>query len=326
MEKRKFGKSGLETSAIGFGGWEMGKGQYGPIDEKEAIAAAHRAIDLGVTLFDSAAVYGWGAGEEMMGRALKGRRDKVILVTKGGRVWNLKTDERRSDSSPEVLNKGLEESLRRLQTDYIDLFLIHWPDPTRPMGVPMGVFAKWKEQGKIRYGGVSNFSVQQMEDCLKVFPITCNQVGYNMFDRRTEAEVLPFCQKHGVGVMSYGSLSYGLLTGTMTSQTRFGEDDWRRSGKAFSLPIFEGEHFQKNLAVVEKLKKVARAKGVTLPQMAVAWVLSNPALTVALTGIRRPAEIEENVKGVGLKLTAQEKKEIDAAFEGSFAPYRQTPA
>ena len=321
MEKRRFGKSDLETSVIGFGGWEMGKGQYGFVDEKEAIAAVHKAIDLGVTQFDTAAVYGWGAGEEMMGRALKGRRDRVVLVTKGGRLWDLQTNERRSDSSRAFLEKGLEESLRRLQTDYVDLFLIHWPDTTRSFQEPMEVFARWKEQGKIRYGGVSNFSVDQLKECLRYFPLVCDQVGYNIFDRRAEAQVLPFCRENGLGVMAYGSLSYGLLTGTMTSETRFAEDDWRSSGQAFSLPIFQGEDFKRNLQVVERLKALARAHGRTVAQLAVAWVLSNPALTVALTGIRRPAEIEENVKGADWKLTAEDKAAVDTAF-GDWKPYR----
>jgi len=314
METRSFGTSDLKTSAIGFGGWPMGRGQYGPIDEKEAIAAVHRAIDLGVTLFDTAAVYGWGVGEEMMGHALKGHRHDVVLVTKGGRRWEREANIRASDSSRQFLEQGLEESLRRLQTDYVDLFLIHWPDENRPFEEPMDVFARWQREGKIRYGGVSNFSVPQMEECLRYFPIACDQVGYNLFDRRPEDEIIPFCQENGLGFMAYGSLSYGLLTGTMTPDTDFGEDDWRRTRRAFGLPIFEGEHFLRNLTVVERLKEIASGHGKTVAQLAIAWVLSNPALTVALAGIRKPAEIEENVKAADWHLTQEEKAEIEAAF------------
>ena len=314
METRSFGNSNLETSVIGFGGWPMGRGQYGPIDEKEVTAAVHRAIDVGITLFDTAAVYGWGAGEEIMGRALKGHRHDVVLVTKGGRRWDPEANIRGNDSSRQFLEQGLEESLRRLQTDYVDLFLIHWPDEDRPFQEPMEVFARWRKEGKIRYGGVSNFSVAQMQECLEHFPIACNQVGYNLFDRRREAEAIPFCREKGVGVMAYGSLSYGLLTGTMTPDTDFGEDDWRRSRQAFGLPIFEGEHYTRNLAIVERLKEVASGHGKTVAQLAIAWVLSNPALTVALTGIRRPAEIEENVEAADWHLTQEEKAEIEAAF------------
>jgi len=293
----------------------MGMLQYGPVNEREVIAAAHRAMDLGVTLFDTAAVYGWGMGEEMMGRALKGRRDKAVVVTKGGRKWIRETNERGNDSSRAFLEKGLEESLRRLQTDYVDLFLIHWPDTNRPFREPMEVFADWKRQGKIRYGGVSNFSQSQMAECLKHFPIACDQMGYNLFDRRAEAELLPFCRKQGLGVMTYGSLSYGLLTGAMTKDVQFDEDDWRFPRVAFGLPIFQGEYLWKNLETVQRLKEIASGHGKTVAQLAIAWVLSNPTVTVALTGIRKPTEIEENAGAAGWRLTPQEKAEMEAAFK-----------
>jgi aryl-alcohol dehydrogenase-like predicted oxidoreductase len=316
MEYRKFGNSDLESSAVGFGGWPMGRGQYGPIDEGEAIAAVHRAMELGVTLFDSAAAYGWGAGEEMMGRALRGRRHEVVLVTKGGRKWDPETDERRSDSSREFLEQGLEESLRRLQTDYIDLFMIHWPDESRSFEEPMEVFSRWQGEGKVRYGGVSNFSAAQVEECLKYFPIVCNQVGYHLFDRRPEGDVLPFCREHGVGIMTYGSLAHGLLTGTLTPETKFSPDDERSRGIMFGQPLFQGEHYLRNLEVVERLKAIAAARERTVAQLAVAWVLSNPAVTLALTGIRRPSEIEENIGAAGWKLSDEERAEIEATFEG----------
>ena len=208
----------------------------------------------------------------------------------------------------------LEGSLKRLQTDYIDLCLIHWPDESRPFSEPMEVFSKWKEEGKIRYGGVSNFSVAQMEESLKTFPIICNQVGYNLFDRRPEDKMVPFCREHGLGIMAYGSLSFGLLTGTMTADTKFEEDDWRRNLQAFGLPIFEGEHFIRNLEIVERLKKIAASQGKSIAQLAVAWVLSNPTVAVALTGARKPSEIEENVVAGDWNLTDEVKTEIETAF------------
>lgn len=317
MEYRRFKNSNLETSVIGLGGWPMGRGQYGSFDENEVIKSVHKALDLGVTLFDTAQVYGWGAGEEIMGRALKGKRHDCIIVTKSGLRWdpdNPSNIER--DSSKEFLNKMLENSLRRLQTDYIDLFLIHWPDENRPFSEPMEVFGKWKEEGKIRYGGVSNFSMAQMEESLKTFPIICNQVGYNLFDRRPEEEIFPFCREHGLGIMAYGSLSFGLLTGTMTADTKFEEDDWRRGLKAFGLPIFEGEHFVHNLEIVERLKKIAASQGRSIAQLAIAWVLSNPTVTVALTGVRKSSEIEENVVASDWKLADEVKAEIETAFAG----------
>jgi len=178
----------------------------------------------------------------------------------------------------------------------------------------MEVFSRWKEEGKIRYGGVSNFSVAQMEESLKTSPIICNQVGYNLFDRRPEEEIFPFCREHGLGIMAYGSLSYGLLTGTMTADTKFEEDDWRRNLQAFGLPIFEGEHFVRNLEMVERLKKIAASQGKSIAQLAVAWVLSNPTVTVALTGVRKPSEIEENVVASDWKLADEVKAEIETAF------------
>ncbi len=319
MEYRRFGNSDLETSVIGLGGWPMGRGHYGSFDENEVIKTVHKALDLGVTLFDTAQIYGWGVGEDILGQALRGKRHDCIIVTKSGLSWpdnpSLKTErETKRDSSKEFLNKMLQGSLRRLQTDYIDLFLIHWPDTSRPFSEPMEVFGKWKEEGKIRFGGVSNFSVAQMEESLKTFPIICNQVGYNLLDRRPEGEIFPFCREHDLGTMAYGSLSYGLLTGTMTADTKFEEDDWRRSLRAFGLPIFEGEHFHRNLEIVARLKETAASQDKSIAQLAVAWVLSNPTVTVALTGVRKPSEIDENVVAGDWKLTDETKSEIEAAF------------
>ncbi len=315
MEKRRLGESGPEVSVIGFGCWTLGKGQFGFTDKKEATEAIHRAIDRGVNLFDTAAVYGWGTSEELLGRALRGRRHEVILSTKGGRRWDRRTGTRANDSSREFLERGLEESLARLQTDYVDVFMIHWPDVSRPFTEPMELLARWQEQGKIRYGGVSNFSSEQVGECLKHFSIVCNQVGYHLFDRRLESTALPFCNERGVGIMTYGSLAHGLLTGTFTPVTKFAEDDERIKGVLFGQPLFQGKHYLRNLEIVEELKEIAAARGKTVAQLAVAWVLSNPAVTLALTGIRKASEIEENVGAAGWILTDEEKAEIEASFE-----------
>jgi len=311
MEYRRFKNSELETSVIGLGGWPMGRGQYGSFDENEVIKTVHKALDLGVTLFDTAQGYGWGAGEEIMGRALSGKRHDCIIVTKSG-VYRDPNNPRKleRDSSKEFLNKMLEGSLRRLQTDYIDLFLIHHPDTSRPFSEPMEVFGKWKEEGKIRYGGVSNFSVAQMEEALETFPIICNQVGYNLFNRQPEEEIFPFCREHGLGIMTYGTLSAGLLTGTITADTKFEGNDGRRN-------VFKGEHFIRNLEIVERLKKIAASQDKSIAQLAVTWVLSNPTVTVALTGVKKPSHIAENVVADDWKLTDEVKAEIESAFAGS---------
>ena len=312
MQYRNFGKSDLVTSAIGFGGWPMGRGSYGSFDEDEVVRAIHAGIDLGVTLFDTAAVYGAGEGEKLLGKALEGKRDQVVLVSKGGRVVG--TSER--NSSRESLTQGLEDSLRRLRTDYLDLYLIHWPDESRPFSEPMEAFAEFQRQGKIRYGGVSNFSPDQMRESLLTFPIVCNQVGYHLFDFRPEPEIFPFCQERGVGTMAYGPLAHGLLTGTMTPDTEFEADDWRRGLSAFGQPLFKGEDFLRNLEKVDRLKEIAADNGKTVAQLALAWVLSNPVMSVALAGTRRLAEIEENVRAADWVMTEDEREEIRAVATG----------
>jgi len=300
MRTRSFGTSDLVTSVIGFGSWPMGRGHYGAFDDSEAIAAVRAALDAGVTLYDTAAVYGWGASEELIGRALGTDRKEIVLVTKGGLVPNESIPggfPPLRDSSKTTVLTGIEESLQRLGTDYVDLYLIHWPDEGRPFDEPMEALLEAQQAGKIRYGGVSNFSPTQMSECLETFPIVCNQVGYHLFDRRPEPEVFPFVREHGLGVMAYGPMAHGLLTGAFTPDTEFAEDDWRRSLQAFGQPIFEGEHFARNLRIVDRLKKIAGDNGKTVAQLAIAWVLSERVVSVALCGARQPAEIIEDIGG-----------------------------
>ena len=316
MHYKNFGNSDLKTSAVGFGGWPMGRGHYGSFDENQVIRAIHRSIELGVTLFDTAAVYGWGEGEKLLGRAIADRRNDVILVSKGGLRWDEVGGPSIRDSSRESLTKSLDESLTRLGVDCIDLYLIHWPDESRPMSEPMEAFADFQKQGKIRYGGVSNFSPAQMADCLEVFPIIANQVGYHLFDFRPEPEIIPFCSDSGMGIMAYGSLAHGLLTGAMTPDTTFEADDWRRSLTAFGQPIFQGQTFLDNLAKVENLKTIAADKGMTVAQLALSWVASEPTVSVGLVGTRRPEEMEENVRALEWRMTASEREEIRAVITG----------
>lgn len=317
MRYCKFGNSDLETSVIGFGGWPMGRGHYGAFDDQVVVNAIHSALDHGITLFDTAAIYGWGEGEKLMGKALKEKRDKVVLVSKGGlEISKSSPTPTPRNSSRESLTIGLEESLRNLQTDYLDLYLIHWPDETRPFSEPMEAFADFQRQGKIRFGGVSNFSPSQMEESLKTFQIICNQVGYHLFDMRPEEEIFPFCKEHGLGTMAYGSLSHGLLTGTMTPDTEFAIDDWRRTLIAFGQPLFQGEHFLTNLSKVEELKDFAAGNGKTVAQLALSWVLSNPVVSVALVGARKPEEIEENIHAADWILTDEERKKINDIVHG----------
>ena len=316
MRYKKFGNSDLETSVVGFGGWPMGRGHYGSFDDDEVVRAIHHSIDLGVTLFDTAAVYGWGEGEKLLGRAIEGKRDDIVLVSKGGLFWDAPGAPSQRNSSREALARGLDESLSNLGTDYLDLYLIHWPDESRPMSEPMEAFADFQRQGKIRYGGVSNFSPQQMADCLDVFPIVTNQVGYHLFDFRPEPGIMPFVRDNGMGIMAYGSLAHGLLTGAMTPDTTFEDDDWRRSLQAFGQPIFEGQNFLDNLAKVETLKDIAADRGLTVAQLALAWVASEETVSVALVGTRRPEEMEENARAADWQMTPSEREEIRAVVTG----------
>ena len=314
MRKRMFGNSGLETSVIGYGGWPMGRGMYGDFDDDEAIRAARASYEEGVTLFDTAAVYGWGYGENLMGKALKGIRENVVLVTKGAREWVRDNPDRRSatvsDSDPKRLLTSIDESLKRLQTDYIDLFLIHWPDHNRAFSEPMDALEKAKAAGKIRYTGGSNFSVEMMAESRDSSPIVTNQIGYHIFDRRPEAEVMPFVKENGMGIMAYGSLSHGLLTGTWDADKTFSEDDWRRGGANFGINSWGPENLAANVAVVEKLKVIAADHGKTIPQLAIAWVLANDTVSVALAGSVTPGEATDNIGG-DWEMSRELKKEID---------------
>ena len=314
MRKRMFGNSGLETSVIGYGGWPMGRGMYGDFDDDEAIRAARASYEEGVTLFDTAAVYGWGYGENLMGKALKGIRENVVLVTKGAREWVRDNPDRRSatvsDSDPKRLLTSIDESLKRLQTDYIDLFLIHWPDHNRAFSEPMDALEKAKAAGKIRYTGVSNFSVEMMAESRDSSPIVTNQIGYHIFDRRPEAEVMPFVKENGMGIMAYGSLSHGLLTGTWDADKTFSEDDWRRGGANFGINSWGPENLAANVAVVEKLKVIAADHGKTIPQLAIAWVLANETVSVALAGSVTPSEATDNIGG-DWDMSVDLKNEID---------------
>ena len=258
MQYRKMGASDLEVSAIGFGCWEMGGTQYGEVDDAEEIAAVHRAIDLGVTLFDTAAIYGQGYSEVVLGRALGARRKEVVLVTKGGLVWDGRTSgSSRRDSSYWALTQGLEASLHRLGTDYVDLFLIHWPDVNTPMDEAARGLQAILDSGKARYVGVSNFSAAQLRAIRQHVPVCANQVGYNLFDRRWEREMFPTARELGVGVMAYGPMAHGLLTGAFTRDTKFVDWDWRSRGTAFGQALFTPENFPRNVEVADRLKEVA---------------------------------------------------------------------
>lgn len=314
MEQRRFGNTDLVCSAIGFGTWEMSTTMYGEIDVQEASRAVGQAIDHGITLFDTAEIYGPFHSEEILAKALGSRRQEIVLVTKVGFAYDEEGKSIGRSSRYDYVIKRTEGCLKRLNTDVIDLMLIHWPDHHTPFAEPMRALEKLKADGKIRYYGVSNFTVPMMEECQQHGNLTANQVGYHLYDRRMERAVLPYCQANNIGYMAYGSLGFGLCTGAFTPETTFVDWDWRSKGSAFGLPLFERENFLKEIRVTNRLKELAARYGKSVAQLAIAWVLGNPAVTVALVGMRNEQELKENVAAADWQLSAEDRAEIDRIF------------
>lgn len=326
MEIRRFGSSDLESSAIGFGTWEMSMRQYGHIDAAEAARAVHSAIDHGITLFDTSETYGPFTSEALLGEALGKRRKEVTLVTKVGFTFcddpehpgAMKTDQR--DSSAANIIAHAEGCLRRLNTDTIDLLLLHWHDHSTPQAETIGALQTLRQAGKIRHYGVSNYNLAMLRDSQRHGQLTANQVGFHLFDRRVQAEVLPYCRAQGIGFMAYGSLAFGLLAGAFSPATQFVSWDWRSRGDAFGLPLFQREHFLRALRVVERLKALAGDYGKSAAQLAIAWLLGQAGLTVALVGMRNERELKENVAAADWRLTAADYAAIDRIFAEEGAP------
>jgi aryl-alcohol dehydrogenase-like predicted oxidoreductase len=324
MQYRKLGESGPEVSVIGFGCWETG-GSYGAFDEEEVNRAVGQALDLGVTLFDTARGYGAGRSERLLGQALGSRRHEAIVVTKCGIPTRPDQKERR-DSRYDAIMKDVELSLGDLGMDYVDVLLQHWPDPDTPIEESMRALNDLRQAGKARYVGVSNFHPHMLQEAKRYAPIITNQVGYNLFDRRWERQMFPTARELGLGVMAYGPMAHGLLTGAFTRDTAFDDTDWRRRGSLFGQQLLTPEHLPRNVEVVEELKGVARDLGTTLTPLAIAWVLRDPVVSVALSGTRRPAEIEENVRALDVRLTPDALERIDRVMAGASGQSDQLPS
>src|SRR5438552_4673233 len=314
MEFRQFGRTGLKVSAVGFGCWEIG-GTYGRIDESQFQRAVAQAIDGGIICFDTAEAYGMGVSEEALARALGGRRNDVVIATKFG-VGYEEMPNRRDSSRARVL-ASIDNSLKRLHTDHIDIYLVHWPDPNTPLEETMAALDEIERQGKVRYIGVSNFRLAQIEEAMRLRRVDVVQYAWNMFDRRMQVEIFPYCAAQQIGVMAYGSLAYGMLSGTFHAGMQFEESDWRsKGGMLGSLNLFRNlfgaEHFPRNLAAVEELKPLAAKYGKSLPQFALRWTLSNPIVGTALVGFRTPTEVTENLGALGWEISNVDMAEIDA--------------
>jgi aryl-alcohol dehydrogenase-like predicted oxidoreductase len=308
----------VPSSRIGFGTWPIGgtlrKGDYGEVDDREGELAVLDAIERGVTNFDTAPSYGRGRAERFLGRVLRGRRHSVTLVSKCGNRW-LPAERRWEHSSSYAgIMTSVDESLRRLRTDFLDLLLIHVPDTERGPDEPMRAFETLRRAGKVRATGVSNFTDALMADYLRHGPLDAVELGYGLFDRRLEAGVMPAAKRSGLSVLTFGALAYGLLGGGWRSDTRFPAGDWRAKGTPMGLPLFTPEHLPQNVSVAEGLRVIARTIGASLPQLAIAWALQNPAVDIVLVGIRTRAELAEDLGALDLTLSSDVMAEIEIAM------------
>jgi len=305
VEYREIGKTGVKVSAVGFGCWAMGASGWGPVDDKESIEAVHKALDTGITFFDTAPGYGFGHSEQVLGKALGKRRKEIFLATKCGIDWD-KDGRIFRNSKPEYIRKDCERSLKNLKTDCIDLLQVHWPDEKVPLADTMGEMLKLQKEGKIRFIGVSNFSVEQMKECQKYVELVSLQPPYSMLNRTIEAEIVPFCLEQKISILAYSPIQQGLLTGKYTPDTTFPQDDMRAHN-----PLFKGEVFKIILNTVDILRTIASKYNRTMTQFAINWVLCNPAVTVAIVGAKRPAQVQENAGGAGWKISEEDLKRVN---------------
>ncbi len=313
MEQRVLGNSNLSISVLGIGAWAMGGGNWkfgwGPQDDGESIAAIHTALDAGVNWIDTAAVYGLGHAEMVVGHAVKERTDKPLIFTKCARVWNENREIGKRLKRDSVMRE-CEDSLSRLGVDVIDLYQIHWPEPDEEIEEGWEACARLKEQGKVRWIGVSNFSVPQMERIADIAAITSLQPPYNMLVRGIEDAQLPYCQRNGIGVIGYSPMRSGLLTGKMTAEriAAMPADDHRQH-----VPDFQEPKLTKNLALVEVLRDIGNAHGASPGEVAISWTLRHPAITGAIVGMRNAAQAKGVLGAASLKLSAEELDRIEAA-------------
>jgi aryl-alcohol dehydrogenase-like predicted oxidoreductase len=318
MKISQLGSSDLWLTPIGFGAWAVGGGNWamswGPQDDSASIAAIHKAIDLGVNWIDTAAIYGLGHSEEIVGKAVKESHVKPFIFTKCGMVWNEKGEIKRTLLE---IRREVEDSLRRLQVEAIDLYQIHWPVEDQDIEEGWTTMADLQREGKVRHIGVSNFSVAQMERCRAIAPIVSLQPPYSMINRTAEAELLPFCLDRAIGVINYAPMHSGLLTGAMTKErvANLPADDFRRNAKNYQEPLLS-----RNLTIAGFLKQVGSRHGVSAGVVAIAWTLANPAITGAIAGGRSPEQVEGVWPAATFRLSRDEMQEIQAFLEAYPAP------
>ncbi len=312
MQTRKFGKTGMETTPIGFGSWAVGgsgwAAGWGPQDDEESVAAIRRALELGVNWIDTAAVYGLGHSEEVVARALEGVSERPYVFTKCSMVWD-ENGEIGHSLKAESVKRECENSLRRLRTDAIDLYQIHWPNPDEEIEEGWSAMAELKQEGKVRHIGVSNFDVSQMKRAQEIAPVESLQPPYSMLSREIEDEILSYCQENGIAVIVYSPMKSGLLTGKMTKERAesLPEDDWRSRAPAFQEP-----QLSRNLELVELLKEIGGRHDASPGEVAIAWTLRHPAVTGAIVGGRQPDQVDGIIGAAELRLSDDEIDEIEA--------------
>lgn len=316
MEYRKIANSDLELSTVTFGAWAAGGWMWGGTEQNDAVNAIKAAYDLGVTSIDTAPIYGQGTSEEIVGEAIKDiPRDKVQILTKYGMRWDLEKGDfafKSKDNNGNDINiykyagkesilKECEDSLRRLGTDYIDLYQIHWPDPTTPIQESMEAVEQLIKDGKVKYAGVCNYDAAQLEEAMNYVNVISDQVPYSMVKRDIERGVVPFTIENNKAILAYSPLERGLLTGKMKPGYEFNEGDHRKG-----LPYFTDENIEKTNEFLEKIKTLANDKDATLAQLVIRWTVEQPGITIALVGARNPEQATQNAKAMDIDLTDQE--------------------
>lgn len=332
MRTRPLGPSGIEASVIGLGTWAIGGWMWGGADEAQSVRAIRAALDAGISLIDTAPVYGFGVAERVVAKAIEGRRDRVVLATKCGLVWDTDRGEHFFDSNedaitdgpaarrvrrylgPDSIRREVEASLARLGTDRIDLFQTHWQDPTTPIDDTMGTLLDLRRQGKIRAIGVSNATPQQMDRYRRLGPLDSDQEKYSMIDRAMDQTNLPWCQRHRTAFLSYSTLALGLLTGKITADRAFGPGDLRANN-----PRFTPENLRRIDAFMAELRPIAQAHRATPGQTVLAWTLAQPGVTHTLVGARTPGQAIENAAAGDLLLTSDQIAQIDRSLRSCCA-------
>ena len=315
MKPRQLGNTGMYITPLGFGTWAIGGGgwkfAWGSQDDEQSIASIHRALDLGINWIDTAAVYGLGHSEEIVARALKGRSERPYVFTKCSRVWD-QHGEITSSLKAQSIRRECEDSLRRLQIDVIDLYQLHWPMPDADLEEGWSTMAQLKKEGKVRYIGVCNFNVEQMQRAMRIAPVSSLQPPYSLVKPGVENDILPFCLERDIGVIVYSPMMSGLLTGRMSREriAKLPEDDWRKRDAEFLEP-----RLSRNLALVEKLGEIGYMHNRAPGEVAIAWTLRNRAVTGAIVGARNPEQVDNNIGAAEFRLTGSEIAEIEEFLE-----------